>query len=263
MATPQTPRARRSPLARYAPLIAVVVVVAIVAVVIGVASGGKKQEGNALPRTTPTGKAAFSDVPIFYNEAKAKGTLGKYTWQPNCDTTTGQVAIPILNPPPCVPALAAGTTNGGATSPGVTADTIKIGYYIAPPDPHVRRRSSSRRRVRPARRHGEQAYKDYVQIYATPVRAVRPQGPARAASTGTGEHRRGGGQGRRRQGGRCRRVRRHRRSRAGAAASRPSSLASKVLCIASCVTSAPRVDARRRTRRIIWPHRAARPSRRR
>ena len=43
MATPQTPRARRSPLARYAPLIAVVVVIAIVAVVIGIAGGGKKK----------------------------------------------------------------------------------------------------------------------------------------------------------------------------------------------------------------------------
>ena len=40
--------------------------------------------------------------------------------------------IPILSPPPCTPSV---TDNGGATSPGVTADTIKIGFYIAKPDP--------------------------------------------------------------------------------------------------------------------------------
>ena len=133
MATPQTPRPARSPLARYAPFIAVVAVIAIVAVVIGIAGGGKKKNEVT---TNTTGKTAFADVPTFYNEAKDKGTLSNYTWQPTCDKTTGSVAIPILYPPPCVPALAAGATNGGATSPGVTADTIKIGYYIPKPGPY-------------------------------------------------------------------------------------------------------------------------------
>ena len=33
---------------------------------------------------------------------RPRATLDKYTWQDNCDTTTGRVAIPILDPPPCV-----------------------------------------------------------------------------------------------------------------------------------------------------------------
>src|SRR5580692_8216843 len=129
MATPQTPRARRSPLARYAPLIAVVVVVAIVAVVIGIVHNNKKSKPQSITtNTNATGQQTFADVPVFYNEAKAKSTLTNYTWQPHCDTATGQVAIPILLPPPCVPAPT--TPNGGSTSPGVTATTIKIGYFI-------------------------------------------------------------------------------------------------------------------------------------
>ena len=45
----------------------------------------------------------------------------------------GSSKIPILNPAPCVPVPKG--DNGGATSPGVTATTIKIGYYSAKPDP--------------------------------------------------------------------------------------------------------------------------------
>jgi len=103
-------------------VLAVVVVVAIVAVVIGVLSGGKSNK-TVSTNTATTGKPTFADVPILYNEAKAAGTLAKYTWPANCDTTTGLVKIPILNPAPCVPVPKG--DNGGATAPGVTA-TIAI-----------------------------------------------------------------------------------------------------------------------------------------
>jgi len=139
MATPQTPQtpSRGSVLKRYTPFIAVIVVLAVVVLVIALVSGGDDDNGGSVSTNTDangsTGATDFSDVPIFYNEAKEKGTLDDYTWQDNCDTETGEVAIPILNPPPCVPA--AEGDNGGETSPGVTADTIKIGIYSAKPDP--------------------------------------------------------------------------------------------------------------------------------
>ncbi len=138
MATPNSPRGPRSPLARYAPLIAVVVVIAIVAVVIGIVHGNKKSNSASVTtNTNAQGQSTFSDVPIFYNEAKGNGTVAKYTW-PNCDTATGLVAIPILEPPPCTPASSAtAAPNGGATAPGVTASTIKIGYFIGKPDPTI------------------------------------------------------------------------------------------------------------------------------
>ena len=134
MAQQQTPAPRRSVLRRYAPFIAVIVVIAIIVLVVGIVSNnGSKSKNNAVSTNTPTGPQNFSDVPIFYNEAKDKGTLDQYTWQPHCDKTTGDVAIPIINPPPCVPAPSG--SNGGATTPGVTGNTIKIGYFIAKPDP--------------------------------------------------------------------------------------------------------------------------------
>ena len=72
-------------------------------------------------------------MPITYNEAKAAGTLDKYKWSKWCDTTTGYVALPILDAAPCVPEFTG--DNGGATAPGVTADSINIVYYKAKPDP--------------------------------------------------------------------------------------------------------------------------------
>ena len=163
MATQQTPPARKSPLARYAPLIVVVVVIAIVAVVIGIASGGdKKKKSDAVTTQTKPGETAFSDVPVLYSEAKAKGTLDSYKWQAHCDTTTGEVAIPILAPPPCVPQPAA--ANGGNTSTGVTADEIKIGYYSAKPDPAYDPILKAAGAY-DSPEASAQAYKDYVEIY--------------------------------------------------------------------------------------------------
>src|SRR5690349_7472982 len=105
MATPQTPQpASRSVLKRYAPFIAVVVVLAVVVLVIGLVSKSSNNNKNSVTTNTgATGPSNFSDVPILYSEAKDKGTLDKYTWQQHCDKTTGLVAMPILNPPPCVP----------------------------------------------------------------------------------------------------------------------------------------------------------------
>src|SRR6476646_3718103 len=137
MATPQTPQKQSSSvLKRYAPFIAVIVVLAVVVLVIGLVNKNDDNKGSVSTNTGATGATGaqdFSDVPILYSEAKDKGTLDKYTWQEHCDKTAGTVAIPILNPPPCVPAGPA--DNGGATSPGVTGDSIKAGYYIPKPDP--------------------------------------------------------------------------------------------------------------------------------
>jgi len=129
MATPQTPQtpSRGSVLKRYTPFIAVIVVLAVVVLVIALVSGGDDDNGGSVSTNTDangsTGATDFSDVPIFYNEAKEKGTLDDYTWQDNCDTETGEVAIPILNPPPCVPA-AEGVYEKEATPPEETTAPV-------------------------------------------------------------------------------------------------------------------------------------------
>src|SRR3974390_342316 len=133
MGMQQTPRKRRSPWARYAPIIVIVVIVAIVGVALATRKSGKSNNNVSVGSNNGSaGTSGTTGVPLFNNDAKAKGQVAKYQWH-NCDTSTGRVAIPVLNPPPCVPEFTG--NNGGATAPGVTADTIRIGVYIAKPDP--------------------------------------------------------------------------------------------------------------------------------
>ncbi len=167
MGLQQTPQRRqKSPLMRYAPFIAVAVVVAIVVAVLATRGGGDKKAtdvkvGGASPSTPAASVSGKNGVPLFYNDAKAQGTAASKQWH-NCDTTTGRVAIPILNPPPCVEDFTAG--NGGATAPGVTATAIKIGYYIAKPDPTLDGVLAKAGAYDPPDKTA-QAIKDYSAIY--------------------------------------------------------------------------------------------------
>ncbi|MDQ1383177.1 MAG: hypothetical protein QOG65_556, partial [Actinomycetota bacterium] len=159
---PTTSRRRRSPLVRYAPLIAVVVVVAIVAIALAVSSGSDKKPAVA---TGGGGTTPASDVPIQYAAAKQAGTLANYTWQDHCDTTTGLVSIPILNPAPCVP-KDGGSAPTAISPPAVTADTIRIGYYISKPDPVQDGLLKAAGAYDPPA-NVEQTYKDYAQMFAS------------------------------------------------------------------------------------------------
>ncbi len=163
MGLQQTPRRRKTPWTRYAPFIAIVVVVAVVVAVLASRGGNSKkpstvQTGNTAPAASVSGK---NGVPLFYNDAKAQGLAASKQWH-NCDTTTGRVAIPILTPPPCVEDFTG--NNGGATWPGVTATTIKIGYYLAKPDPTLDGVLAQAGAYDPPAKTA-QAYKDYSDIY--------------------------------------------------------------------------------------------------
>ncbi len=162
MGMQQTPRRQKSPWSRYAPFIAIVVVVAIVGVVLATRGSSKSSPkvnvGEPAPAPSVSGQ---NGIPLFYNDAKAQGVAAAHQWH-NCDTTTGLVAIPILNPPPCVEDFSG--SNGGATGPGVTATTIKIGYYIAKPDPTLDGVLSQAGAYDPPDKTS-QAYKDYSAIY--------------------------------------------------------------------------------------------------
>jgi hypothetical protein len=70
-------------------------------------------------------------APLTFDEAKAQGK--EVDWGPTCDTATGRVAVPTGYAAPCVEPWAGGD-NGGATAPGVTADTITVALYQAQPD---------------------------------------------------------------------------------------------------------------------------------
>jgi hypothetical protein len=76
------------------------------------------------------GAARAPKAPLTFDAAEAQGR--EVDWGPNCDTTTGRVAVPSGYAPPCVEPWQG--DNGGATAPGVTADTITVVLYQTQPD---------------------------------------------------------------------------------------------------------------------------------
>jgi hypothetical protein len=160
---PTSSRKRRSPLVRYAPFIAVIVVVAIVAIALAVSGGDDKKPVVATGGTG--GNTPAADIPIQFQAAQKAGTVGNYTWQVHCDTKAGYVAMPILSPAPCVPKYTAGT-GADIAAPGVTATTIRVGYYIAKADPQQDGLLKAAGAYDPPA-NVEQTYKDYVQMFAS------------------------------------------------------------------------------------------------
>ncbi len=120
---------------RYAPFIAVV---AVIAIVVGILVATSGSDSNKKTTTSNSSATAATKAPWpTYSEAKAAGTLDKYTWGPNCDTATGLVKLPLWDAPPCMAAFTG--NNGGDLDPahGITKDTIRVAYYSAPPDPQA------------------------------------------------------------------------------------------------------------------------------
>lgn len=114
-------------LKRYGPIGVVVALVVAAIVVFGGGGGDDKGAPADDPAKTQAG------LPLTFQEAAAQGIDG-IDWGAGCDTDVGRVAIPLRNAAPCVEPWT-DTANGGATSPGVTADAIKVIVYQGEPDP--------------------------------------------------------------------------------------------------------------------------------
>ncbi|CAN5625852.1 hypothetical protein BH24ACT4_BH24ACT4_23040 [soil metagenome] len=126
---------RPKPLTRFVPLALVIVAVLAVAVRASVKGSPADEEtasaavGSGGPEgTDPTDNP---DLPTYFRVADEAGELGDYDWGEKCDLITGRVTVPTIYAPPCVPVHEG--ANGGATSPGVTADEIKVVVYQAAP----------------------------------------------------------------------------------------------------------------------------------
>jgi hypothetical protein len=68
---------------------------------------------------------------MTWQKAEQEGRTDAIDWGANCDTDTGRIKLVSVYAPPCVEPFTG--DNGGATSPGVTADTVKVVVYIADP----------------------------------------------------------------------------------------------------------------------------------
>jgi hypothetical protein len=118
-------------LRRYGPIALVVIIIGGIALVAGLRNN---KSNNSSVKTSNTTAGQSSTLPLTFQEAKAQGKTG-IDWGPNCDTKTGRVAIPLKEAPQCVQQWDTSKSNGGATSPGVTADSIKVVVYVGQNDP--------------------------------------------------------------------------------------------------------------------------------
>ncbi len=125
---------------RYGPVVVAAAVIATAVVVFG-GDGGDGGDGS-------DGEAAILDQeelirsgPMTPQKAELLGE--EVDFGPNCDTETGRIKLPTVYAPPCVEPFDG--DNGGATTPGVTADEILIVRYETDPalDPLVPRSSGA------------------------------------------------------------------------------------------------------------------------
>ena len=120
-------------LKRYGPLAVVLVLVVGAIVLLG---GGDDDDGEdtATQGTDSTqGEGEDSGLPMTFQEAEDAGE--DVDFGAGCNTDAGRINAPLRNAAPCMEAWEEGADNGGATAPGVTADSIKIVLYQGEPDP--------------------------------------------------------------------------------------------------------------------------------
>jgi hypothetical protein len=114
---------------RYGPIVAVVALIAGAVVIFG--GGGGDDDGGGSGGETEVGSQEdlIRSGPMTPEKAELEGV--EVDFGPNCDTETGRIMLVSVYAPPCVEPFEG--DNGGATSPGVTADEVTIVHYIADP----------------------------------------------------------------------------------------------------------------------------------
>jgi hypothetical protein len=116
-------------LKRYGPIAAVLILIAGAVVLFG--GGGGDDEEDAAPETdlSTTEQELILSGPMTPQRAELEGV--DVDFGPNCDLETGRIMLISVYAPPCVEPFEG--DNGGATSPGVTADEVLIVDYDADP----------------------------------------------------------------------------------------------------------------------------------
>src|SRR4029453_9692903 len=121
------------PAKRYGPI---VVVLALIGAAVLVCGGGGDDGDDGDDEAATDGASASEEEliasgPMTWQKAELEGETDSIEWGPNCDTETGKLKLVSVYAPPCVEPFAG--DNGGATSPGVTADAVKVVEYIVDP----------------------------------------------------------------------------------------------------------------------------------
>ncbi len=125
---------RSKVLRRWGPLAAIALVAVIVLAVLVVGGGGSDDDDDGgTAAGADGGSGSDAEAPegaVSWSRAEEEGTTDELTWPETCDQETGRIAIPYLLAAECYAEVEG--DNGGETSPGVTADSIKVVAYVSP-----------------------------------------------------------------------------------------------------------------------------------
>lgn len=127
-----------SALKKWGPIAAIVVVIAVVVIVITTSGGGDSDSGDAVSSGDSVSETVTPDTagdgswtyPLSYPQAEEMGIEDTIEWGERCDTERGRLAVVDFFAPFCMAPFEG--DNGGATSTGVTAETITIVHYQGP-----------------------------------------------------------------------------------------------------------------------------------
>jgi thiol-disulfide isomerase/thioredoxin len=138
-ASSTSPGAKNSrSLRKWGPIAAIVAIVAVVVAVVATSGGGDSGDGDAVTpgdstadtsAPEPSGDGSWS-YPLSYPQAEELGIEGEIEWGDRCDTERGRLAVVDFFAPFCMAPFEG--DNGGATTTGVTAETITIVHYQGP-----------------------------------------------------------------------------------------------------------------------------------
>lgn len=126
------------PLRKYGPLAAILVAVGVLAVLVALndpVTTGDDATASATGAPSPTvgAPAPTGRMPLTLAEAEEQDAADDADWGDRCDRSTRRVKLPTLAAMPCVPVFTA-PDNGGATGPGVSADSVRIVFYSPNPE---------------------------------------------------------------------------------------------------------------------------------
>ena len=120
-------------LRRYGPIVGAVVLVAGAIAIFGGGGGGDDDDGGAGTEDSSASidnEELIRSGPMTPQKAELEGR-DDVDFGPDCDTDIGRVKLPTVHAAQCV--VPFDGDNGGATTPGVTADEILVVLYVTDP----------------------------------------------------------------------------------------------------------------------------------
>ena len=174
-------------LRKWGPIGAIVLVVAAVVGLVVVSGGDDDSESSTTEPTTAATGPATTDAatettpdattpadgteapasggeivfPLSFSQAEEQGV--EVAWDERCDTETGQLAIQWFFAPECYAPFEG--DNGGDTTRGVTADTIKVVQYFGPDDDPIINYLSDAVKVEDTNAQAEQTARDMLGMF--------------------------------------------------------------------------------------------------